>query len=121
MAGGLMKFADLIQKLLARQSAGKPKRPEAPARPTPDADVQPTEQILLSAAHADALRQARQDASNAERDVVQVSRAHLGTLVASPPRHRIAHLDDPELTPADRAELANSVRAALPAGTQKSR
>jgi hypothetical protein len=38
----------------------------------------------------------------------------LATLMASPPRHRMAHLNDPELTPADRTEVANSVRAALP-------
>lgn len=108
-----MKFADLIQKMLARTS--KPKKPAPPARRTPNARGQPTAQIPQSDAPADALRLARQDALNAERDVVQVSRAHLATLMASPPRHRIAHLDDPELILADRTELANSVRSALPA------
>jgi hypothetical protein len=114
MAGGLMKFADLFQKLLARRSTGKPKKPAPPAQRTPDAGVPPPAQTPLNAVPADTLRQARRDASNAERDVVQASRAHLAKLTASPPRHRIAHLDDPELTPADRTELANSVRSALP-------
>lgn len=110
----MRKLFDLVQKLLTRRSTGKPKRPAPPARRTPDAGGQPTAQIPLSAAPADALRQARLDALNAEQDVSRVSRAHLATLMASPPRHRMAHLTDPELTPADRTELANSVRSALP-------
>jgi hypothetical protein len=110
----MLKLIDLVQKLRARRSDSKPKRPAPPARRTPDAGVQPPAQTPLSAAPADALRQARQDALNAEQDVAQVSRAHLATLMASPPRHRMAHLNDPELTPADRTELANSVRSALP-------
>jgi hypothetical protein len=95
-------------------SASKPKRPALPARPKSGAGGQSTAQIPLSAASADALRQARLDALNAEQNVIQASRAHLAKLTASPPRHRIAHLNDPELTPADRTELANSVRSALP-------
>jgi hypothetical protein len=51
---------------------------------------------------------------NAEQDVAHISRAHLATLMAFPPRHRIAHLNDPELTPANRTEFANSIRSALP-------
>jgi hypothetical protein len=109
-----MKLFDFVQKLRARLSGGKPKPPAPPARRTPDAGGQLAAGIPLIAAPADALRQARQDALNAERDVAQVSRAHLATLMASPPRHRMAHLTDPELTPADRIELANSVRSALP-------
>jgi hypothetical protein len=105
-----MKLPDLVQKLLARLS-GRPKRPAPPARRTPEAGGQPAARIPLSAAPADALRQARLDALNAEQDVTRVSRAHLATLMASPPRHRMAHLTDPELTPADRSELANSVRS----------
>jgi hypothetical protein len=110
----MMNLIDLVQKLLARLSGGKPKRLAPPAPRAPDAGGRPTAQIPLSAAPADALRQAQQDALHAERDVAQVSRAHLATLMASPPRHRMAHLTDPELTPADRTELANSVRSALP-------
>jgi hypothetical protein len=107
-----MKILDLIQKVLAR--AGNTKKLAPPARRTPNAGGQTTAQMPESDAPADALRLARLDALNAERDVVQMSRAHLATLMASPPRHRIAHLDDPELIHADRTELANSVRSALP-------
>jgi hypothetical protein len=114
MAGRLMKFSDFVQKLSAWGSASKSKRPAPPARQKSDAGGQTAAQIPLSAASADALRQARLDALTAEQDVADVSRAHLATLMASPPRHRMAHLNDPELTPADRAELANSVRSALP-------
>ena len=109
-----MKFPDFVQKLFAWGSASQPKRPPLPARPKPDGGGQPAAQIPLFAASADALRQARLDALTAEQDVADVSRAHLATLMASPPRHRMAHLNDPELTPADRTELANSVRSALP-------
>jgi hypothetical protein len=108
MAGGLMKFSDLIQKLLARRSTGKPEKL------APDAGVHLPAQTPLIAAPADTLHQARQAAFDADRDVDEVSRAHLAILMASPARYRIAHLSDPELTPADRAELANSVRSALP-------
>jgi hypothetical protein len=108
-----MKFLDLVQKLL-RPLSDRPKQPAPPARRTPDAGVQPAGLVPLTAAPADALRQARQDALDAEQDVAQVSRAHLATLMASPARHRMVHLNDPELTPADRIELANSVRSALP-------
>jgi hypothetical protein len=110
----MRKLFDFFQKLHQRRSGGKPKPPALPARPKSDAGGQTAAQIPLSGASADALRQARQDALNAEQDVIQVSRAHLATLMASPPRHRMAHLNDPELTPADRTELANSVRSALP-------
>jgi hypothetical protein len=108
-----MKLFDFVQNLRARQAGGEPNR-QAPPRRTPDAGGQLAAQTPLSAAPADALRQARQDALSAEQDVAQVSRAHSATLMASPPRHRMAHLTDPELTPADRTELATSVRAALP-------
>jgi hypothetical protein len=58
--------------------------------------------------------QARRDAACAANDVTEVSRAHLATLMALPPRARIAHLTDPELTPLHQAELEASVRIALP-------
>ncbi|MEH2474347.1 hypothetical protein V1281_004468 [Nitrobacteraceae bacterium AZCC 2161] len=62
----------------------------------------------------DPLEQARQDAACAANDVLEVSRAHLATLMALPPRARIAHLTDPDLTPLHQAELEASVRIALP-------
>jgi hypothetical protein len=106
-----MKFPDLVQKLLAWGSASQSKRP---ARQKSDAGGQTAAKIPLSAASADALRQARLNALTAEQDVADVSRAHLATLMASSPRHRMARLNDPELTPADRTELANSIRSVLP-------
>jgi hypothetical protein len=114
MAGGLMKFADLFQKLLARRATGKPKKPAPPARRTPDAGVHPPAQTPLNTVPADTLRQARQDASNAEQDVARISQDHLAMLMAHPARYRMAHLNDLELTAAHRTELANSVRSALP-------
>jgi hypothetical protein len=73
--------------------------------------------IRTAAAPVDPIQQARQDAAAAEADVIRISRAHLTTLMASPPRARMAHLTDPELTPADRTELQQSVRSALPRRT----
>jgi hypothetical protein len=114
MAGGLMNFADLFQKLFARRATGKSKNPAPPAQRTPDAGVRPPTQNALNTAPADTLRQARQDASNAEQDVARVSRDHLAMLMAHPARYRMAHLNDPELTPVHRTQLANSLRSALP-------
>jgi hypothetical protein len=62
----------------------------------------------------DPLGQARRDAARAANDVTEISRAHLATLMALPPRARVAHLNDLELTPAHQAELEASVRIALP-------
>jgi hypothetical protein len=62
----------------------------------------------------DPLEQARRDAARAASDVTEVSRAHLAALMALPPRDRIAHLTDPDLTPLHQAELEASVRIALP-------
>ena len=112
-----MKFADFVQKLRARPPGAKPKR-APPPRLKPGAGVHPSTQTPPAAAPADTLRQARQDALNAEQDVIQISRAHLGTLMASATRHRMAHLNDPELTPAGRNELATSVRSALPVSSR---
>ncbi|WP_299813131.1 hypothetical protein [Tardiphaga sp.] len=110
----MMKLFDLVQKLLTRRWGGTSRPPMPAARRTLDAGVQPPAQSSLCAAAADTLRKARQDALNAEQDVIQISRAHLATLMASPPRIRMAHLNDPELTFADQTELASSVRSALP-------
>jgi hypothetical protein len=91
--------------------AGRPARPVSgtaqagatavATRPTAPAPVNPIEQ-------------ARRDAARAANDVTEISRAHLATLIALPPRDRIAHLTDPDLTPMHQAELATSVRSALP-------
>jgi hypothetical protein len=62
----------------------------------------------------DPLEQARRDAARAANDVIEISRAHLATLMALPPRARIAHLKDAELTPLHQAELEGSIRIALP-------
>ena len=67
-----------------------------------------------AAAPVDPILQAQRDAAAAETEVAKISRAHLATLMASPPRVRMAHFNDPELTPADRTELEQSVRSALP-------
>ena len=67
-----------------------------------------------TAAPKDTILRAEQDAATAEAEVAKISRAHLGTLMASPPRVRMAHLADPGLTPADRTELEHSVRSAVP-------
>ena len=61
--------------------------------------------------------QARQDVANAENEVAEISRAHLATLLATPPRERLSRLADPELTPADKTALENSVRSLLPRST----
>lgn len=108
----MRKLFDLAWKLLTRLSDDKPALLD---RGTPDVGARPPAKTPLRTTPAEALRQARQDALSAEQDVIRVSRAHLATLMASPPRHRMAHLNDPKLTSADRVALANSVRSALPA------
>lgn len=103
---------DLARELLARLSNDKPALRN---QRTPDLSVRASAQTPLGVTPAETLRQARQDALSAEQGVIRVSQARLATLMASPPRCRLAHLNDPELTSADRAALANSVRSALPA------
>jgi hypothetical protein len=61
--------------------------------------------------------QAQRDAANAENEVAEVSRGHLATLLAAPPRTWLSHLADLELTPADKSALENSVRSLLPRST----
>jgi hypothetical protein len=72
---------------------------------------------LKPASPVDPFLQAQRDVANAENEVVEVSRGHLATLLALPPRPRLSHLADPELTPADQAALKNSVRSLLPRST----
>jgi hypothetical protein len=88
-----------------------------PARPVPrttQAGVSAVATGPTAAAPVDPLEQARLDAARAANDVTEISRAHLATLMALPPRARIAHLTDPDLTPLHQAELEASVRIALP-------
>ena len=111
-----MKRPSRIQNVPARppaskQRAGQTARP-GPRRATPVGKAHVGSRP--AAAPMDPILQARQDAATAEAEVVKISRTHLGTLMTSPPRVRIAHLTDPELIPADRTELENSVRSAIP-------
>ena len=66
------------------------------------------------AAPVDPIELARRDAARAANDVTEISSAHLATLTALPPRDRIAHLTDPDLTQLHQAELEASIRIALP-------
>ena len=114
-----MKQPRQIQKVPTRPSANK-QRTGQTARPgtrksNPASNAHAG--IRTAAAPKDPILQARQDAAAAEAEVIRISRAHLTTLMASPPRQRMAHLADPELTAADRTELQQSVRSALPRHT----
>ncbi len=115
-----MKFLlNQFQRWRKRPTATNP-RAGHPARPVPR-----TARAVVSnfaprpavAAPLHPLEQARLDAERAANDVTEVSRAHLATLMALPPRDRIAHLTDADLTPMHQAELATSLRIALPRTT----
>jgi hypothetical protein len=114
MAGGEMKLSRRFRKVPARPGAGKQRTGERPAPRT----AKPIGKVLAgsrpAAAPIDPVLQAQRDAAAAEAEVAKISRMHLRGLMASPPRVRIGHLTDPELTPADRTELEHSVHAALP-------
>ena len=97
-----------------RPSANKQRTRERPAPRKADPVGKAHVESRSAAAPVDPILQAQRDAAAAEAEVAKISRAHLGTLMASPPRVRMAHFNDPELTPADRTELEQSVRAALP-------
>lgn len=111
-----MKRPSRIQNVPARPPAGK-QRAGQTGRPDPR-KANPASNTHMGSRPAavpkDPILQARQDAAAAEAEVVKISRTHLATLMASSPRQRMAHLTDPELTPADRTELEHSVRSALP-------
>jgi hypothetical protein len=88
-----------------------------PPRPVPRAAQAGVSNVATRpgiAAPVDPIAQARRDAAGAANDVIEVSRARLATLMALPPRDRIAHLTDPDMTPMHQAELEASVRIALP-------
>jgi hypothetical protein len=100
-----------------KQQAATNPRAGHPARPAPrttQAGVSNVARKSAATAPVDALEQARRDAARAANDVTEVSRAHLATVMALPPRARITHLKDAELTPLHQAELEASVRIALP-------
>ena len=111
-----MNLLSKFRNLCARPPAGKQRtgKPARPAPPKANPIVKSNAGIPPAGAPIDPIGQARQDAVAAESEVIKISRAHLGTLMASPPRVRIAHLADPDLTSADRTELEHSVRSALP-------
>jgi hypothetical protein len=109
-----MKRPSRIQNVPARPSANKQRTRERPAPRKADPVGKAHVESRSAAAPVDPILQAQRDAAAAEAEVAKISRAHLGTLMASPPRVRMAHFNDPELTPADRIELEHSVRAALP-------
>jgi hypothetical protein len=112
-----MKFLlNLFQGFRKQQATSNP-RAGHPARPAPRTAQAGASNVAprpAAAAPVDPLAQARRDAARAANDVTEVSRAHLATLMALPPRDRIAHLTDPDLTPLHQAELEASVRIALP-------
>jgi hypothetical protein len=112
-----MKFLLNLIRGPRKQRAATTPGPRPPARPVPrtaQAGVSNVAPRPAVAAPLDPLEQARRDAAQAANDVTEVSRAHLATLMALPPRDRIAHLTDADLTPMHQAELAASLRIALP-------
>jgi hypothetical protein len=112
-----MKFLLNLFRGSRKQQAATTPRAGHPARPvsrTTRAGVTNVARNTAAAAPVDPLEQARRDAACAANDVTEISRAHLATLMALPPRARIAHLKDAELTPLHQAELEASVRIALP-------
>lgn len=112
-----MKFLFNLLQGHGKKQAPTNLRAGRPARPIPrtaQAGVSTVAMRPTAAAPVDPLEQARRDAARAANDVTEISRAHLATLMALPPRDRIAHLADPDLAPIHQAELAASLRIALP-------
>ncbi|MET4482673.1 hypothetical protein [Bradyrhizobium sp. F1.13.3] len=112
-----MKFLLNLFRSPRKQQAAINRRAGQPARPVPRSTrsgVSTVARRPAAAAPVDPLEEARRDAAHAANDVTEISRAHLATLIALPPRARIAHLTDPELTPLHQAELEASVQTALP-------
>jgi hypothetical protein len=117
----LMTFLKLLQQISGRPAVKKG-RAVPTARPaTKKGSVEgiPAARESETARPVDPFLQARQDFANAENEVVEVSRGHLATLLALPPRTWLSHLADLELTPADKTALENSVRSLLPRSTAK--
>jgi hypothetical protein len=114
MAGVMMKLFRWFQKVPARPSVNSQRTGQRPVSTKKKPGGKDPMGRPPVAAATDPMRQARHAAAIAEAEVVKISRKHLGTLMASSPRQRIAHLADPELTTVDRTELEHSVRSALP-------
>jgi hypothetical protein len=110
MAGIVKKLSRWFQKVPAQAPASK-NRPFPPKENLGAKNHVGRQPVAVA---TDPMRQARQDAATAEAEVAKISQTHLATLMSSPPRQRVTHLADPELTPADRTELEHSVRSALP-------
>ena len=115
----LMTFLKLFQQISGRPAAKKGRTVPAarPATKKQAAGGIPAAREPETARPVDPFLQARQDVANAENEVVEISRGHLATLLALPPRTWLSHLADLELTPADKSALENSVRALLPRST----
>lgn len=114
-----MTFLKLFQQISGRPAVKKgPAVPTArPATKKGSAGGIPAAREPVTARPVDPFLQARQDVAKAENEVAEVSRGHLATLLALPPRTRLSHLADLELTPADKSALENSVRSLLPRST----
>src|ERR1035437_1095037 len=115
----LMTFHKLFQQISGGPGAEDGRsRPAAPAGPKKQAAGGiPTATGSNPASPIDPFLQAQRDVANAENEVVEISRGHLATLLALPPRTWLSHLADVELTPADKSALENSVRSLLPRST----
>jgi hypothetical protein len=115
----LMTFLKLFQQISGRPAVKKGRAvPTArPATKKGSAGGIPAAREPETARPVDPFLQARQDVANAENEVAEVSRGHLATLLALPPRTWLSHLADLELTPADKSALENSVCALLPRST----
>jgi len=114
-----MTFLKLFQQISGRPVAKKG-RTVTTARPATKKETAggiPAATGSKPASPVDPFLQAQRDAANAENEVTEVSRGHLATLLALPPRTRLSHLADLELTPADKSVLENSVRSLLPRST----
>src|ERR1019366_1811447 len=114
-----MNILRLLQQMSGRPAAKKGRAvPTAPpATKKGSAGGIPTATGSNPASPIDPFLQAQRDVANAENEVVEISRGHLATLLALPPRTWLSHLADLELTPSDKSALETSVRALLPRST----
>ena len=114
-----MNIVRLFQQMSGRPAAKKGPTDAAvrPASRKEAAGGSPAATGSKPASPVDPFLQAQRDVANAENEVVEVSRGHLATLLALPPRTWLSHLADLELTPADKSALKNSVRSLLPRST----
>jgi len=111
-----MNIIGLFQQIGGRPAAknGRTVPTVRPATRKEAAGGIPTEVESETARPIDPFLQAQQDVVNAENEVAEISRAHLAKLLATPPRERLSHLADPELTSTGKTALENSVRSLLP-------